>query len=82
MRPKRTKVGDQTMKVKTWTVVVNNADHGMDMRPSKATSKVGKMVGQVVARWIEDRNKTLTECQIHWDEEKNDVIVSHWNDGL
>lgn len=70
------------MKVKTWIVVVTNATHGMEMKPSKATRAIGKVVGKVVARWIEERNETLTNCKVHWDEEKSDVIVGPWNDGL
>lgn len=70
------------MKVKTWIIVVNNANHGMELRPSKATKSVGNMIGTVVSRWIEDRNESLTNCKIHWDEERNDVVVDSWTDGL
>lgn len=69
------------MKAKTWIVVVKNADHGMDIRPAEATRTVGKKVGETVAEWIDERNETLTECEIHWDEDQNDVIVGPWNDG-
>lgn len=70
------------MKAKTWLVVVNDANHCMEMRPTKATRAIGKTVGKVVARWIEERDDTLTNGRIHWDEEKSDVVVGAWNDGL
>lgn len=70
------------MKAKTWIVVVNNANHGMEMRPQKATEAVGRMVGRVAAEWLEERNKKLTNCQIQWNDEQSDVVVSPWSDGL
>lgn len=66
------------MKPKSWILVVKNADHMMNMNPFKATKRVGEIVGKVVARWIEDRNDSLTDCEIHWDEDKSEVIASSW----
>lgn len=70
------------MKTKTWIVIVNNANHGMEMRPSKATSAMGKMMGRLAARWIDERDEKLTNCKIHWDKDHDDVVVGPWNDGL
>lgn len=68
------------MKAKTWIVVVNDANHGMEMRPSKATSAMGKMMGRVAARWIDERNEKLTNCNLHWDNDQDGVVVGPWND--
>ncbi len=67
------------MVAKTWIIVVSNADHGMVMRPSKATAAVGKMVGKIVARWIDERDNALRNCEVRWDETLNDVVVGPWN---
>lgn len=70
------------MKAKTWILVVNNASHGMEMRPQKATEVVGKMVGRIAAGWLEERNEKLTNCQILWNDEQGDVVVNPWSDVL
>ncbi|KAJ6645545.1 hypothetical protein Bhyg_00751, partial [Pseudolycoriella hygida] len=67
------------MKVKTWLVVVSNANHRMDINSPEATEAIGKMVGRIAARWIDERDENLTNSRIKWDEEKKDVIVDPWN---
>lgn len=66
------------MKTKTWLLVVRNANHRMDIRPQYATKAVGRMVGKVVAKWIEEHDDTLRICEVHWDEDQNEVIVGPW----
>lgn len=66
------------MKAKTWIIVVNNANHGMEMRPQKATEAIGITTGKIVAGWIAQRKESLTNCKIHWDDEQNKVIVDPW----
>lgn len=70
------------MKAKTWILVVKNANHGMDIRPQKATDVVGRMVGRIAAGWLEERNENLTNCQIQWNDEQGEVDVSSWSDLL
>lgn len=74
MQPNRTNNTDQSNESERMDiVVVNGAKHKMEMRPSQGTRAFKKMVGRVVAKWIEERNDTLTDCHIHWDEEENDA---------
>lgn len=64
------------MKCKTWLIVVKNADHGMNVKPSTGTQKIGRMTGALVATWIDDANERMTESSISWDEEK---AVPQWD---
>lgn len=70
------------MKARTWIVAINNANHGMEMSPQKATEPVGRMAGRVVAGWLEKRNEKLTNCKIQWDDNRNEVVVGPWSDEL
>lgn len=72
----------EQMKTRTWLVVVRNADHRLAIEPSVATRPVGVMVGKVVARWIEERDDILTNCEIHWDNEKSEAVAGPWSGGL
>lgn len=60
----------ERMRCATWLVVVQEADHGMTVKPNKGTEAVGKMTGEVVARWIDGCNEKLTEGRITWDGER------------
>lgn len=67
------------MRCATWLVVVQEADHGMTVKPNKGTEAVGKMTGEVVARWIDERNEKLTEGRITWDGEEERAEWSGWS---
>ncbi|KAL8786820.1 MAG: hypothetical protein Q9213_002557 [Squamulea squamosa] len=41
------------MQCKTWRIIVQGADHGMDVKPKKLTEAVGIKTGEVVAEWME-----------------------------
>ncbi|MCJ1468076.1 hypothetical protein MMC07_006702 [Pseudocyphellaria aurata] len=57
------------MRCKTWRIVVEGADHGMNMRPKAATADVVKKSGEVVAAWIEKNDECLREGKIFWNDE-------------
>lgn len=57
------------MRCKTWRIVVEGADHGMNMRPKAATKDVVKKSGEVVAAWIEKSDDCLREGKIFWNGE-------------
>lgn len=57
------------MRCKTWRVIVENADHGMNVQPKAGTREVGKKTGEVVAMWLESSDISLTEGKIVWNEE-------------
>ncbi|KAL8880376.1 MAG: hypothetical protein Q9198_002202 [Flavoplaca austrocitrina] len=57
------------MKCQTWKVVVEGADHGMDVKPKKLTEAVGIMTGEVVAGWIKGNDDSRREGRIFGDED-------------
>ncbi|KAL8805531.1 MAG: hypothetical protein Q9182_001900 [Xanthomendoza sp. 2 TL-2023] len=52
------------MQCPTWRIVVEGADHGMDVRPRKFTEAVGVKVGEIVAAWIRGRDESRREGKI------------------
>jgi predicted alpha/beta-hydrolase family hydrolase len=65
------------MKAKSWLVRVREADHGMNMKPKKATAEVGSLTGKLATEWLEER-ASMTECTIGWDDENGVKIQSSW----
>ena len=57
------------MRCKTWRIVVEGADHGMNVKPKEATEAVGNKVGEVVADWIKDKDTSRREGRISYNEE-------------
>ncbi|MCJ1224615.1 hypothetical protein MMC12_001260 [Toensbergia leucococca] len=66
------------MSCKTWRVVVRDADHGMNVRPSKGTMSVGEKTGKVVASWISDHFDDKREGKINWNNQENLANWSGW----
>ena len=62
------------MKCKTWLLVVQGADHGMNMTPKSATATVGVKAGVIAAQWIMARDNKC-EGRLSWDQ---DVEWSGW----
>ncbi len=67
------------MKCKTWRIAVQNADHGMNVRPKSATRNVGRMTGALVAAWLDQCDEKLTEGTISWDSDNSAVRWSGWS---
>ena len=61
------------MKVKTWVVRVERADHGMNVTPKKATQEVGEMTGRVASKWLRDPTLFQQDCVIRWDDEEGEA---------
>ncbi|KAL8928058.1 MAG: hypothetical protein Q9172_001113 [Xanthocarpia lactea] len=57
------------MRCQTWRIVVEGADHGMDVKPKKLTEVVGVKTGEVVASWIKDVDDSRKEGRIFCDGE-------------
>ncbi|KAL8858226.1 MAG: hypothetical protein Q9178_005238 [Gyalolechia marmorata] len=57
------------MRCQTWRVVVEGADHGMDVKPKKFTEAIGVKTGEVAANWIEDVNDRRREGRIFYDDD-------------
>lgn len=58
------------MKAKTWLITVRDADHGMNMKPKKATKAAGEETGLLAAEWLHDRQESETEREIWWGEDE------------
>ncbi|KAI4244970.1 MAG: hypothetical protein L6R42_010314 [Xanthoria sp. 1 TBL-2021] len=56
------------MKCQSWRIIVEGADHGMDMKPKKPTQAVGIKTGEVVAGWIQANDDSRREGSILCDE--------------
>ena len=69
------------MRCKTWRIVVQNADHGMNVMPKAGTREVGKMTGDVVAMWLTTSDDSLREGKIAWDLDKEIAQWSGWSRG-
>lgn len=59
----------ETMKAKTWLVRVQDADHGMNLKPRKATQAVGEACGELAAEWLHVRDESMTEREVWWGED-------------
>lgn len=59
------------MRCKTWRIVVEGADHGMNVRPKAATEDIVKMSGEVVAAWIDNNDECRREGKISWCSESH-----------
>ena len=71
----------EKMSCKTWRVIVENADHGMNVTPKSGTREVGEMTGDVVAAWFRSSNDSLREGRIAWDAEKEAAQWNGWSIG-
>ena len=69
------------MKCKTWRVVVENADHGMNVKPKAGTIGVGRKTGDVVAIWLKSSDISLTEGKIVWNADEEMAQWSGWSVG-
>ena len=57
------------MRCKTWRIVVEGADHSMNVKPKKATEAVGNKIGEVIADWIEAKDTSRREGRIFYNQE-------------
>lgn len=57
------------MHCSTWRIVVESADHGMNVKPKHATTETGNKAGELVAAWLENSDSTRREGRIFCNEE-------------
>lgn len=69
----------EKMKAKSWLAVVENADHGMNVKPKRGTKGVGVLTGEVAARWLLERDEKKTVGRISWCEEEGAEGVALWS---
>ena len=63
------------MQCKTWRVIVENADHGMNVKPKSGTREVGRKTGDVVAMWLSSSDNRR-EGRIAWNPDEE---MAQWN---
>ena len=66
------------MKCKSWIVVVEGADHGMNMKSGVATQKVGEKTGEIAALWLEGCDENARGGRVVWDVDGAKVQWSGW----
>ena len=66
------------MQCKTWRVVVENADHGMNVKPKAGTPEVGRKTGDVVAMWLKSSDD-CREGRIAWNPDEEMAQWSGWS---
>ncbi|KAL9137583.1 MAG: hypothetical protein Q9175_001208 [Cornicularia normoerica] len=66
------------MKCNTWRVVVENADHGMNVKPKAGTQEVGRKTGDIVAMWLKASDVSLREGRITWNSDEETAQWSGW----
>ncbi|KIW79493.1 hypothetical protein Z517_06105 [Fonsecaea pedrosoi CBS 271.37] len=70
------------MKARTWRVVVDGADHGMNVRGGKklkeGTERVGEECGRIAAEWLRERDLNRREMTVSWDGETGSVRGTVW----
>lgn len=71
----------EKMNCKTWKVVVQDADHGMNVKPKAGTQEVGRKTGDVVAMWLKASDANLTEGRIIWNADAEMAQWSGWSLG-
>jgi len=75
----------QKMNAVSWRIVVESADHGMNIRPKTGTKSVGELMGKVVAEWLKSLEEGGIEGQgkesrISWNYEENMGRWSGWEE--
>lgn len=66
------------MSCKTWRVVVEDADHGMNVKPKAGTQEVGRKTGDVVAMWLKASDANPREGKIVWNTDEETAQWSGW----
>lgn len=69
------------MNCKTWRIVVENADHGMNVTPKAGTREVGEKTGDIVAMWLKSHDVNLREGKIAWNTDQGTIQWSGWSLG-
>lgn len=65
------------MEARSWMAVVQGADHGMNVKGGKKrTETIGHETGKLAAGWIAQRDATMTEMSVSWDNGTESVVGS------
>lgn len=72
------------MKAGSWMVVVEGADHGMNIQGGaklkKGSQEVGRQTGKLAAGWIEKRNQRDRDMVLSWDGVREEVVIGAWEE--
>ncbi|KAL9127783.1 MAG: hypothetical protein Q9217_003413 [Psora testacea] len=67
------------MKCRTWLLVVEGADHGMNTSPKAATREIGEKTGEIGAEWLENSDENATESKLVWNVDEGKARWSGWS---
>ena len=70
----------EKMTARSWLAVVQDADHGMSVKPKAATEAMRKKTGELAAAWLKDRDAGLRFCTLRWDLEKEEAVAEAWEE--
>lgn len=57
------------MNCTSWQVTVQDADHGMNVKPKVGTQAVGEKTGEIVAAWLESCDPSHRESKLLWKDD-------------
>nr|POE63604.1 hypothetical protein CFP56_04507 [Quercus suber] len=71
------------MKGRVWLMVVQGADHGMELKGKGDGGRVVReKTGEVAARWLETRDEATRHGLIRRDEDEGKVVEAGWHRGV
>ncbi|KAF2166494.1 hypothetical protein M409DRAFT_54835 [Zasmidium cellare ATCC 36951] len=66
------------MKARSWVLVVKGADHGMSLREKGGVEGMRMRMGEVAAKWLEERDDGRRACELEWNGKRGEVECSGW----
>lgn len=66
------------MKGRTWHIVVEGADHGMDWKPKASAQEMRRLTGRLAAEWLDKHDSKKRHRVIRWDEDSGQVDCGSW----
>ena len=66
----------QKMKARSWVLEVQGADHGMKLKEKAGTEQIRRILGNLAAVWLTDRDESKRYCSLNWVD--GAVIATGW----
>ena len=66
------------MEARSWTVIVEGADHGMSWKWKDGVEAMRRKTGALAAEWLGDRDVSKQSRSLSWDEESGEVRCNDW----
>lgn len=68
------------MKARSWLAVAEGADHGMAINAKADSAAFRRKTGELAAKWLERRDPKKRLCEVSWDDERREPVVSAWRE--